>query len=95
MFQMENKQNTLRVETRMSYHNMTQRDEEALVDARKEFYANANVNNDVVPKLQFVGKTFLNKNIIQLYYFSKICDSFWSAGIFYLLLDIWSLILLQ
>ena len=35
---------------------MTQRDEEQLVDARKQFYENAQVNTDVVPKLQFIGK---------------------------------------
>ena len=45
-----------RVESRMAYENMTQVDEEKLVDARKEFYDNAEVNTDVVAKLQFTGK---------------------------------------
>ena len=56
---MENKQNHLRVESRLQtadYNKMTQRDEEQLVDARKAFYVNATVNTDIVPKLQFVGK---------------------------------------
>ena len=35
---------------------MTQRDEEKLVDARKEFYENANMDTDTVARLQFVGK---------------------------------------
>ena len=61
---MENKQNTLRVESRLQnadYNKMTQRDEEQLVDACKAFYENATVNTEIVPKLQFVGKFLFSK----------------------------------
>ena len=40
------------------YNKMTQRDEEQLVDARKQFYENAKVETDIVGKLQFIGKHY-------------------------------------
>ena len=43
---------------------MTQRDEEQLVDARKQFYENANVETDIVAKLQFIGKKYPLKTIV-------------------------------
>ena len=60
---MENKENSLNVTAdyrphTADYNKMTQRDEEQLVDARKQFYENAKVQTDIVGKLQFIGKTY-------------------------------------
>ena len=60
---MENKQDSLHVTTddrpyTADYNKMTQRDEEQLVDARKQFYENAKIQTDIVGKLQFIGKTY-------------------------------------
>ena len=58
---MENKQNTLRVDSALhtDYNKMTQRDEEQLVDARKQFYENAKVDTNIVAKLQFISKCLI------------------------------------
>lgn len=82
--QMENKQNTLRVESRLQnadYNKMTQRDEEQLVDARKAFYENATVNTDIVPKLQFVAKYVIPAGLLT---FSII---YWTYGLSYYFSD--------
>ena len=74
---------------------MTQRDEEQLVDARKQFYENAKVETDIVAKLQFIGEQNPLKAKINHLFFSKICNTIRSPNILCDLLDIRSLILLQ
>jgi len=83
VIKMENKQNTLRVDSALhtDYNKMTQRDEEQLVDARKQFYENAKVDTDIVAKLQFLTKKAVPMALVA---FSAL---YWTYGLSYYFSD--------
>jgi len=84
--ELENKQNSLHVTAddrpyTADYNKMTQRDEEQLVDARKQFYENAQVETDIVAKLQFIARYVIPGCLLA---FSVI---YWTYGLSYYFSD--------
>ena len=59
-----------------NHNNMIDRNEEKLVEARKDFYERANANSDTVARLQFIGKLGENIRNISKYFLGRVVIPF-------------------